>query len=92
MERNKRIPTGELNNFIKKITFKHVPSGTKSIRPKILYITQSNTNPPEFVFFVNDEKALHFSYKRYLENEIRKTYGFVGTALSLVYRSRPEKR
>ncbi|MBN1494235.1 ribosome biogenesis GTPase Der [Candidatus Peregrinibacteria bacterium] len=91
LERNKRIPTGELNGFVKKITAKHIPSGTKRIRPKILYVSQTGTNPPEFVFFVNDANALHFSYKRYLENEIRKQYQFSGTAISLVFRSRERR-
>jgi len=88
LERNKRIPTGELNNFIKKITAKHIPSGTKRIRAKILYVSQTSINPPEFVFFVNDASALHFSYKRYLENELRKQYQFAGTAINFVFRSR----
>ncbi|MFC1655313.1 ribosome biogenesis GTPase Der [Patescibacteria group bacterium] len=90
-ERKKRIPTGELNNFIKKITFKHVPSGTKRIKPKIFYVTQTGINPPEFVFFVNQANAIHFSYRRYLENELRKEYGFGGTALKLEFRSRSER-
>ena len=87
-ERNKRIPTGELNSFIKRITIKHHPSGTKRIKPKIFYVSQTGVNPPEFVFFVNDAGALHFSYRRYLENELRKAYSFAGTAISLVFRSR----
>lgn len=90
-ERQKRISTSELNNFIKKITFKHLPSGTKNIRPKILYVTQSGINPPEFILFVNQENAFHFSYKRYLENEIRKEYGFDGTVIDVKMRSRPPK-
>lgn len=89
--RQLRIPTGELNSFVKKITFKHTPSGTKNIRPKILYVTQSNINPPEFIFFVNQENAFHFSYKRYLENELRKEYGFLGTVIDLQMRGRPPK-
>lgn len=88
VERSKRIPTNELNTFIKKITLKHVPTGTKRIQAKIFYVTQTRTNPPEFVFFVNDAGALHFSYRRYLENEIRKAFGFGGTALRLVFRNK----
>jgi len=89
-ERNKRIGTAQLNAFMKKIINKHIPTGTSRIKPKIFYITQSGTNPPEFVVFVNDATALHFSYRRYLENEIRKEYGFVGTAIHVVYRSRSD--
>jgi len=91
IERKKRIPTSELNNFIKKITLKHLPSGPTRIRPKILYVAQTGINPPEFVFFVNDAGALHFSYRRYLENELRKEYSFAGTAISLVFRDREKK-
>jgi GTP-binding protein len=90
-ERQRRIPTSELNSFIKKITFKHLPSGIKNIRPKILYVTQSGINPPEFILFVNQANAFHFSYKRYLENQIRKEYGFDGTAIDIQMRSRPPK-
>lgn len=90
-QRQKRISTGELNSFIKKTTFKHIPSGTKNIRPKILYVTQAGINPPEFILFVNQENAFHFSYKRYLENELRKEYGFVGTVIDVQMRSRPPK-
>ena len=90
-QRKKRISTGELNNFIKKIIYKHVPTGTKNIRPKILYVSQTDINPPEFVFFVNQANAFHFSYRRYLENELRKAYGFDGTAINFHFRSRPEK-
>lgn len=89
-QRNKRIPTARLNSFIKKIVYKHVPTGTKRIRPKILYVTQSDVNPPEFVLFVNDARAFHFSYRRYVENELRKEFGFDGTAVKIVYRSRKE--
>ena len=90
-ERNKRISTGELNTFIKRTTIKHHPSGTKRIKPKIFYVSQTGINPPEFVFFVNDAGALHFSYRRYLENELRKAYSFAGTAISLVFRNRERK-
>ncbi len=90
-QRKKRIPTSELNNFVKRIIYKHVPSGTKNIKPKILYVSQTGINPPEFVFFVNQANAFHFSYRRYLENELRKAYGFHGTAITFCFRSRPPK-
>lgn len=89
-ERTRRIPTGRLNSFIKKITYKHIPSGTKRIKPKILYVTQSGINPPEFVLFVNNALSFHFSYRRYVENELRKEFGFDGTAVKIVYRNRKE--
>jgi len=90
-ERQKRIPTSELNAFIKKTIYKHVPTGTKRIKPKILYVSQTDINPPEFVFFVNQANAFHFSYRRYLENELRKAYGFHGTAIRFHFRSRAPK-
>ncbi len=89
-QRKLRVSTGKLNSFIRRITYKHVPSGTKNIKPKILYITQTAINPPEFVLFVNDAAAFHFSYRRYVENELRKEFGFDGTAVRIVYRNRKE--
>jgi GTP-binding protein len=59
-------------------------------RLKLLYVTQAQTRPPTFVFFVNDPSLLHFSYRRYLENSIRKAFGFQGTALKLIFRRRGE--
>jgi GTP-binding protein len=60
-------------------------------RPKLLYVTQPEVSPPTFVFFVSDASALHFSYRRYLENVVRDAFGFEGTALRLVFRSRREE-
>jgi GTP-binding protein len=59
-------------------------------RLKLLYVTQAQTRPPTFVFFVNDPSLLHFSYRRYLENFIRKAFGFQGTAVKLIFRGRGE--
>jgi GTP-binding protein len=58
---------------------------------KVLYVTQAQTAPPTFVFFVNDASLLHFSYRRYLENRLRQTYGFDGTPLKLIFKSRGEQ-
>lgn len=91
-QRRKRISTGSLNAFIKKTVFKHLPTGTKRIKPKILYVSQTGINPPEFVFFVNQASSFHFSYKRYLENEIRKAFGFDGTAIDIHFRGRPPRK
>ena len=65
-ERNKRIPTPELNAFQSEIIQKHMPAGTKGKTPKMLYVTQAGVNPPEFVFFMRNENAMHFSYIRYI--------------------------
>lgn len=90
VERNRRIPTAELNNFFKKIMSKRSPHGTKQIKPKLLYATQVDVNPPYFVLFVNDVDAFHFSYKRYMENQLREKYGFTGAVIRLDFRGRGE--
>lgn len=90
-ERTKRIQTSEFNNFLQKITHKHLPSGKGKQPPKVLYGTQTDINPPQFTIFVNDPEKLHFSYPRYIENQIRKNYGFDGTALEINIKKRINK-
>jgi GTP-binding protein len=60
----------------------------KGRRPKIFYATQAAVAPPTFVFFANDSAAVHFSYRRYLENRLRESFGFDGTPIRLVFRDR----
>ncbi len=91
-ERLRRIPTGELNRLLHEAVAKHPPKGGRRHRLKFLYATQARTNPPTFVFFVNDATLVHFTYERYLENQLRTRYGFLGTPLRLVFRSRKEKK
>jgi hypothetical protein len=67
----------------------HAPPSVQGKRLKVLYVTQAEVSPPTFVFFVNDAALLHFSYERYLENRLREAFGFQGTAIRLVFRSRP---
>jgi len=86
-ERKKRIPTPELNNFLQKITYKHLPASRKIKKPRFLYGNQADTDPPTFVLFFKNPENLHFSYPRYLENEIRKEYGFNGTAITLKFKN-----
>jgi GTP-binding protein len=57
---------------------------------KILYATQAEVNPPTFVFFTNDARLVHFSYRRYLENRLRRAFGFDGTPLRLIFKTRGE--
>lgn len=90
-ERKKRIPTGRFNDFIEKITMKHLPSGTKNVRPKIIYGAQVDTNPPHFRMNVNQIKYFHFSYFRYFENRLREQLGFAGTGIKLEWIERPKK-
>ncbi len=87
-ERLKRLPTAKVNNIIQQAIAAHNPprSGTK--RLKVLFATQAEVNPPTFVFFVNDAKLMHFSYRRYLENELRQSFGFAGTPLRFLFKTR----
>jgi GTP-binding protein len=87
-ERTMRIPTGELNRLVEDATIRHAPPHKAGKQLKFFYATQAGVDPPTFVFFVNDRRLVHFSYERYLENQIRRCYGFVGTPLKLVFRTR----
>jgi len=83
-ERKKRVKTSIFNEFIAQVVLKHAPSwNKKSHNPKIYYGSQVDTNPPKFVITVNNPDHFHFSYKRYLENRIRDTFGFFGTPIVL---------
>ncbi|MFC2019816.1 ribosome biogenesis GTPase Der [Chloroflexota bacterium] len=89
-ERFKRLPTAEVNKIVQQAVAAHnIPRmGTKQLN--VLYTTQSEVNPPTFVFFVNDPKLIHFSYQRYLENKLRQSFGFDGTPLRLVFKARSQ--
>ncbi|MBD3330311.1 ribosome biogenesis GTPase Der [Candidatus Peregrinibacteria bacterium] len=82
-ESSKRISTAELNNFLQKITYKHQPVSSKGKKPKFMYGSQVDVSPPQFVLFFKHPSNLHFSYPRYIENEIRKKYGFNGVSLDI---------
>jgi len=86
-ERRKRIPTGEMNRFLKQIDFDRA-SVPVAKRVKIYYMTQAATSPPTFVLFTDRAVKLHFSYQRFLENQIRKSFGFLGTPIWIKNRSR----
>jgi GTPase len=87
-ERRKRISTAELNRVLRAATERQQPPPVKGRRPKIFYGTQAAVAPPTFVFFANDASAVHFSYRRYLENRLRDEFGFHGTPLKLIFRDR----
>jgi GTP-binding protein len=87
---SKRISTGILNDVISKAVLMKEPPTVGVKRMKIYYATQVATRPPKFVFFVNDESARHFSYERYLENQLRNSFDFKGTGIQIEYRSRKE--
>ncbi len=88
--RDQRIATAELNAVMRKAVAAHGPPSVRGQRLKMLYVTQAQTRPPTFVFFVNEPSLLHYSYRRYLENSIRRAFGFQGTAVKLVFRGRSE--
>jgi GTP-binding protein len=87
-ERRRRVPTGELNRLVAAAGERQLPPMVKGRRPKIFYATQAAVAPPTFVFFANDASAVHFSYRRYLENRLRDAFGFSGTPIRLIFRDR----
>jgi len=89
-ERLKRLSTTMVNSVVQQAVAAHTLPRIGSKQLKILYATQAEVNPPTFVFFVNDAKLLHFSYQRYLENKLRQSFGFAGTPLRLVFKTRGE--
>lgn len=86
-----RIPTSTLNTLIQDVVHMNPPPTDKGRRLKIMYTTQAGVKPPTFILFVNDPELMHFSYLRYLENNLRKTFGFEGTPLRLIVRSKKEE-
>jgi len=85
-ERAKRVPTAKLNELVAEAVARHALPAEKGRTVRVMYVTQTAVNPPTFVFFVNEPKAVHFSYRRYLENQIRERFGFEGTPLKFVFR------
>ncbi len=85
-----RLSTGLLNDIIANATLINQPPSDKGKRLKILYATQSGIRPPEFTIFVNDKELTHFSYTRFLENQIRNVYPFEGTSIIINYKNRSE--
>ncbi|MEE8582611.1 MAG: ribosome biogenesis GTPase Der [Dehalococcoidales bacterium] len=90
-ERHKRVSTAEVNSTIRAALADHSPPRRGKKRLNVLYATQAEVNPPAFVFFVNDARLMHFSYQRYLENRLRQSFGFDGTPIRLLFKSRGEK-
>ena len=86
-----RIQTGVLNEIMAEAVAMQQPPSDKGKRLKLYYMTQVAVKPPTFVVFVNDRELMHFSYTRYLENQIREAFGFRGTSLKFIIRERSEK-
>lgn len=90
-QHGRRVSTGVLNDVLADATTKVQPPTDKGKRLKIFYMTQPATNPPTFVAFCNDADLFHFSYQRYLENQIRQTFGLEGTPIRFIVREKNEK-
>lgn len=86
-----RVATGVLNEIMAEAVAMQQPPSDKGKRLRLYYITQVSVKPPTFVIFVNDRELMHFSYTRYIENQIRETFGFRGTPLRFIIRERNEK-
>ncbi|MEF9987502.1 MAG: ribosome biogenesis GTPase Der [Christensenella sp.] len=88
----RRIPTGVLNDCLQDAITAAEPPSTNGRRLKIFYMTQVSVRPPTFVLFVNDITLMHFSYKRYIENYLRKTFDFSGTPIRIIIRQRNDEK
>jgi len=87
-----RVGTGALNEIMSQAVAMQQPPTDKGKRLKLFYITQAGVKPPTFVIFVNDKELMHFSYTRYIENQIRQSFGFKGTPLKFIIRERGEDK
>jgi GTP-binding protein len=90
-EREKRVPTAELNRVFEQLTARHEPPLYRAKRVKYFYITQVGVKPPTFVLFVNYPEGVHFSYLRYIENNLREAFGFQGTPIRIYAKRRREE-
>ena len=86
-----RVTTGALNSVLAEATARVQPPTDKGRRLKIYYMTQAGTKPPHFVIFCNDSRLFHFSYQRYLENQIREVFGLQGTPIRITIRQKGDK-
>ncbi|MFR8331916.1 MAG: hypothetical protein ACLU9S_05745 [Oscillospiraceae bacterium] len=86
-----RVTTGALNSVLADATARVQPPSDKGRRLKIYYMTQAGVKPPHFVIFCNDARLFHFSYQRYLENQIRGVFGLVGTPVRMTIRQKGDK-
>ncbi len=87
-----RMPTADINRLLRRAVEKHPPHAKGAKRLKFLYAAQVRTDPPVILFHVNDPKQVHFTYKRYLENQFRQAYEFEGTPIRMSFRARDERR
>ena len=87
-----RVATGVLNEILAEAVAMQQPPSDKGKRLRLYYITQVSVKPPTFVIFVNDKELMHFSYTRYIENQIREAFGFRGTPLKFIIRERKDNK
>jgi GTP-binding protein len=90
--RRKRVPTPQLNKFVEAVTAAHPPASPGNQRVRVLYAAQTGVAPPTFVFFTNVATGFHFSYERFLVNQIRDSFGFLGTPIRIHVRRRTRER
>lgn len=90
--RRQRVKTGDLNRFVEKVVAAHPPASPGHRHVRIMYAAQTNVAPPTFVFFTNIATSFHFSYVRFLENQIRDEFGFKGTPIRIQVRARGRKK
>jgi GTP-binding protein len=90
-ERLTRIPTSKFNQIVRDAVLRHAPTAATGRQLKIYYASQVRIDPPTFLFHVNDTNLVHFSYERYLENQIRREYSFTGTPIRMSFRPRSRK-
>lgn len=88
---SRRISTGLLNDVLREAILTNEPPSKNGKRLKIYYVTEVSANPPTFVIFVNDDTLMHFSYRRYLENALRRSFDFEGTPIRIIIRNKNEK-
>jgi GTP-binding protein len=90
-QRLKRLPASSLKEAMTQAVATHAPPSIGGRKLRLRGVTQSDVNPPTFVFSVNDPKLLHFSYRRYLENSLRRSFGLSGTPIRLVFKAKGEQ-
>ena len=90
--RIRRVPTPDLNRFLEAVTAAHPPVSKARRDVRILYGVQTGIKPPEFVLFTNVASELHFSYERFLVNQLRESFGFEGTPIRITVRRRTRSR
>ena len=86
-----RISTGVLNDILNQAVAMVQPPSDKGKRLKVYYMTQASVKPPSFILFINNMELMHYSYERYLENQIRKSFGFEGTPIRFILREKEKE-